>query len=110
MNVLWESNRGSTFLLCLFSHLETHRRKSVTFRLRSFTHLRILVNVNSNSTVTQSEPEQDDGDIMTTTLSVPRELWKRVKIAAAMHDTTAQKLCADGLELRLAELAKPKKK
>lgn len=65
----------------------------------------ILAYVNSNSTVTQSDEEQGD-HIMTTTLSVPRELWKRVKIAAAQHDTTAQQICWDGLELRLAQLAK----
>jgi hypothetical protein len=62
------------------------------------------------STVTQSTPKQETAETITTTVVFPRELWKRVRIAAAENDTSAQQICADGLELALKKLAARKGK
>ncbi len=48
--------------------------------------------------------------MLTTTVTVPKALWKRVKIAATENETSAQAICADGLELALKKLAARKGK
>lgn len=54
------------------------------------------------NTVTQADTKPVD--MMTTTISVPRDLWARARAAATKHATSAQKLCEEGLELRLTQL------
>ena len=56
------------------------------------------------STVTQADTPAEGTETVTTTVTFPKELWRRVKIAAAEHDTSAQQICADGLELALKQL------
>ena len=60
------------------------------------------------STVSQEDTKAHGIESLTTTITVPKELWKRVKIAAAEHETSAQQICADGLELALKRLATKK--
>lgn len=62
------------------------------------------------STNTVSQEDIDRGETITTTVSLPRELWKRVRMAAVEHETSAQQLCADGLELLLSKLSGEKRK
>ena len=57
------------------------------------------------STVSQQDTKAQEADTLTTTITVQRELWKRVKTAAIEHDTSATQICADGLELALKALA-----
>jgi hypothetical protein len=57
------------------------------------------------STVSQEDTKSHVVESLTTTITVSKELWKRVKIAAAEHETSAQQICSDGLELALRVLA-----
>jgi hypothetical protein len=52
-------------------------------------------------TVTQSE-----GEMVKTTVSLDSNLLERAKIAAIVHKSSLQQLCADGLEMKLRQLDK----
>lgn len=52
-------------------------------------------------TVTQSE-----GEMVKTTVSIDPNLLERAKIAAIVHKSSLQQLCAEGLEIRLKQLDK----
>lgn len=42
--------------------------------------------------------------MVTTTVRFPDELMTRAKIACAIHKTSIQQLCAEGLEIRVGQL------
>lgn len=51
------------------------------------------------STVSQKDSLAESTEMVSTTVALPKELWKRVKIAATEYETSAQYICAEGLEL-----------
>lgn len=59
----------------------------------------ILVPVNNSNTVAHEIPEATESK--NTSLDVPRELWKRVKVAAAQADITMRQYVIDSLERSL---------
>jgi predicted HicB family RNase H-like nuclease len=55
--------------------------------------------VNNSNTVAHEIPEATESK--NTSLDVPRELWKRVKVAAAQADITMRQYVIDSLERSL---------
>jgi hypothetical protein len=48
--------------------------------------------------------QEAESETVTTSVTLPKQLWRRVRASAGLHGITAQQLCAEGLEMRLKQL------
>jgi hypothetical protein len=90
--------RRRSAIFAVFIHLRT---------ISSYWHIFLLTSVSLCPKILHMDNHtvpQQDGETRTTTTRFPVDLWERARLAAIKQKTTAQRLCAEGLQLRLALL------